>query len=361
LDPAQKQYYPFLDGFRALAIIWVLVHHLNYFFHPAPLFLDPVAGILNRFAYLGRLGVDIFFVISGFLISGLLFEDLPGKIRIRRFYLRRAFKIVPQYISVVVVGFILTILFEPTQPHLLFSMASYLFLFQNYVQSNGYLAHLWSIAVEEHFYFLYPLFLQAIVVLVRSVERQRRVLLAAFFVMMGLIFFIRRATFVAFPYNPLMLFQMSHLRFDALLCGCVIKLLEGFLTGPFVARLKLFPLACFLASGGLFYKVFLHFDACRSSSYVCVYLASGLLLVSALCGFGPLLALTQNRLVRSIGRHSYGTYIWHYPLMLTVRHLVNRTDWFIILSTFLLSLGAGYLSTVTIEKYFLNLRKKVVP
>jgi peptidoglycan/LPS O-acetylase OafA/YrhL len=335
---------------------------MDYFFRINSLFPKPMGGYFGRFAFIGSLGVDIFFVISGFLISGLLIGDMDSKVRIKRFYLRRFFKIVPQYLLCVIAGIILVLMMGWARGSLLFSIASYLFFFQNYVQPMTPIAHLWSIAVEEHFYLIYPLILQLVCMVGRSLEHRKRALFCIFLLGMVSVFFVRRYTFVAFPYNSLLLFQMSHLRFDALLFGCMIKLIEPVLTGQFISRLKFFPAACFLFSILLFYKLFLSFDPCRSTTYVFAYIASGFLIISAISGFRPLLALTENNVMREIGKCSYATYLWHYPLLVIFSiFFKNPVNPFILMAVPVVILMTGILSTKTIERYFLSLRDKVVP
>ncbi len=357
-----RTYYPFLDGFRALAILWVIIHHLNYSFHIALFFPDALSRNLDRFADIGNLGVDIFFVISGFLISGLLLEDLDSRLRVRRFYFRRFFKIIPQYLLTVLAGIVLTRIFFDQRKELVSVAASYLLLLQNYASPITFLSHLWSIAVEEHFYFLYPLLLQGVCGLIKDRQRRRPVVLAILLVLMLAVFLVRCWTFIHFPYSPKLLFQMTHLRIDALLMGCVIKLTEPFWAGLAVSRWRFLSGGCCLASGGLFYLLFLRFDPCRSMHYVGAYLASGFLLVSALIGFRPLLAVTQNAVMRWVGRNSYATYLWHYPLIVVFGELLHgKANVLTVLAIAILTILAGALSTMTVERYFLDLRKKIVP
>lgn len=150
-----KKYYPFLDGFRAVAIIWVLFYHVNKFFE-----LDRIWGALAGTPLLkiinsGFLGVDIFFVISGFLITGLLIRDLNGKVRVKRFYSRRFFKIIPHYFAAVFVGLIITGIFSPKFLFDLRTILGYFFFYNNYLPRIPILSHMWSIAIEEHFLFCF--------------------------------------------------------------------------------------------------------------------------------------------------------------------------------------------------------------
>jgi peptidoglycan/LPS O-acetylase OafA/YrhL len=99
-DSIVQKYYPFLDSFRGIAILWVIFHHAVYFFSGNGLGFLPL-----KMAKLGFLGVDLFFVTSGFLITGLLMEEFfQGQLRVQRFYIRRFFKIVPHYFLTIIVA-----------------------------------------------------------------------------------------------------------------------------------------------------------------------------------------------------------------------------------------------------------------
>lgn len=359
---SSRSYYPFLDGFRTFAMLWVFMHHLNARFDLGHLFRKDVFNNFDRWADIGNLGVDIFFVISGFLISGLLLEDINSSLRIRRFYIRRFFKIVPQYVLVVLCGFAMTALLPLGHDGLLQPALSYAFLYQNYVHPLPALSHLWSIAVEEHFYFVYPFLLWAVFKMGRGSSARRKILVGGILVLIAAVFWIRRYTFIHFPYNALMLFQMTHLRFDALLFGCLIKLAEPFLADLPAQAKKIFSTLAFVGSLGVFGVLYRYFDPCRSSGYVLGYGLGGLLLVSALCGFAPLLAVTEHPAVRWIGRSSYAIYLWHYLIVYGARTVWKQDVTFGNLAMILiLSLASGIISTITVERYFLNVRKTVAP
>ena len=193
-----KDYYPFLDGFRAVAILWVMLHHALAFMpdlHKAGL----AGKVIGRIGEIGFFGVDIFFVISGFLITGLLIGDLKGDIRLKRFYTRRFFKIVPHYLLIVVVGLLVLPLIAPDEKVAPLNLASYLFFFQNYVPPIASLAHFWSIAIEEHFYLGYALLLALICRLTANIKTRYIVLAIALVALVVAVNLIRAYMFKNHP------------------------------------------------------------------------------------------------------------------------------------------------------------------
>ncbi|MGI4952090.1 MAG: acyltransferase family protein [Janthinobacterium lividum] len=146
-------YLPQLDGLRGLAVILVLLAHASV--------TDDLVGAapfwrLVQVLRTGYVGVDLFFALSGFLITRLLLAERrrAGSINLRRFYVRRVLRIMPvYYISVLVVGAI-----WPTGPMLRTSLLLYGFNYYLPFQPTPYpLEHVWSLAVEEQFYLIWPL------------------------------------------------------------------------------------------------------------------------------------------------------------------------------------------------------------
>ena len=197
-------------------------------------------------AEIGHLGVDIFFVISGFLITGLLVSDFDQDIRLKRFYLRRFFKIVPQYLFVIFSALLVLKVIPPydlTFPWLISfykgiptwttltlksygnmsSLYSYFLFVQNYVEQIPILAHTWSIAIEEHFYLLYPLMLGLICKLQQKVHLRVPTIIG---VLIGLILACNILRFLYVNYFGFALFQTTLFRIDALMFGCLLRLLE---------------------------------------------------------------------------------------------------------------------------------------
>ncbi|MGA7221103.1 MAG: acyltransferase, partial [Candidatus Sulfotelmatobacter sp.] len=140
-----------LDALRGIAILLVLGRHTL------------VSELWNK---VGWCGVDLFFVLSGFLISGLLFQEYKryGNIRLKTFWLRRGMKIYPAfYICTLAQTAVYVLMFGkypglPSPTHLFLIDATFL---SSYFQ--GMSGHAWSLAIEEHFYFLLPVFLLVLV------------------------------------------------------------------------------------------------------------------------------------------------------------------------------------------------------
>jgi peptidoglycan/LPS O-acetylase OafA/YrhL len=207
-----KKYIPSLNGLRAIVIIIVILCHANFrILHlniPYPL------NILVD----GYLGVNVFFVISGFLITKLLIEEEnnnDGRINLKNFYFRRMFRIFPAYYFLLGVYFLLQLLgvlyFTKT------SWFSSVFYCKYILGSDWESGHFWSLSVEEHFYLVWPL--------VFMFFKKARIPFA--FLIILLVFFFRLNIYnkwLPFPllYNQLTIF----LRADALMIGCLFALYE---------------------------------------------------------------------------------------------------------------------------------------
>lgn len=208
-------YYRTLDGWRAFAILFVILYHGRFAFFPASSPLWPVAEH-------GYLGVDLFFALSGFLIcSRLLAEhNKTGRISLQTFYIRRIFRIMPPYLAALA-GFVLLSELAQISVHRWETFSCLLF-FRNYEPSVGpaggpYTAHFWSLAVEEHFYLFWPLLLKSL--------RPGKARIAAF-LLSGTVFgWNVIAHFWLAPQQPLTPVQArTDCRIDSLLWGCLAAL-----------------------------------------------------------------------------------------------------------------------------------------
>jgi peptidoglycan/LPS O-acetylase OafA/YrhL len=284
-----------LDILRALAVICVLGRHVEYF----PLWHQA-----------GWIGVDLFFVISGFLISGLLFNDYKahGAIGLKNFYIRRGLKIYPAFY--LLLGFTLIVIWVG---HLPFGrrqiLAEALFL-QNYV--GGFWPHTWSLAVEEHFYIALPLLLTWMIRRGKG-ERNPFRALPAVFCTVALAALLMRAITRETTYNHYIF--PSHLRIDALLFGVTLSYLFHFRKDVFgrVSNWRWLPLASGLAIlPSVLYpqeRYFIH-----TVGFTLLYLGFGGLLLTVLrrpwTPRGRLASLAMAQLA-AMGSFSYSIYLWH--------------------------------------------------
>ena len=146
-----------LDHLRALAIILVFVYHYGVLF--------PHPGWTNRIGKFGWTGVDLFFVLSGYLIASQLFAGIKKgePIRLQKFFLKRFFRIIPAYLLVVAIYFLFPAVREREG---LAPIWRYLTFTQNFgldLTRAGAFSHAWSLCIEEQFYFFLPLILMVLV------------------------------------------------------------------------------------------------------------------------------------------------------------------------------------------------------
>ena len=142
----KKRHVNSLDGLRGLAVVLVLIHHCTY-------------GIFIG----GWIGVDIFFVLSGYLITSLIQAEYQktGGLNFKNFYIRRVLRLYPALIFCVILANILwsSTVFKLMHVDRMVANFSSIFYFNNLIggTTNGNLRHLWSLSVEEHFYFFWPI------------------------------------------------------------------------------------------------------------------------------------------------------------------------------------------------------------
>lgn len=188
-----------LDILRCVAILFVIFQH---------------GQILEFFDRVGWIGVDLFFVLSGFLISGLLFGEYQrnGSIQVKRFYLRRGFKIYPAFYVLLAFTAAIQFTFLRLSP-----VSAYLheaLFVQNYL--SGLYAHTWSLAVEEHFYIFLPLFLLALVQFSTNKDDPFRMIPAAFIFIAVLCQVFRAMSAFSHPPDYNSAYYASHNRIDSL-------------------------------------------------------------------------------------------------------------------------------------------------
>lgn len=340
-----------LDILRSVAILLVLFRHSQLWENP-----------LYHF---GWLGVDLFFVLSGFLVSGLIFTEYKkrDKLNIKRFLLRRGFKIYPTFYLFLAGSIIIEHYrdgFVPTVPSLL----GEIFYLQSYLPHIW--THTWSLAVEEHFYLALALF-SFIAYKTRTLDRKKMVI-SVLISMIVLSFCMR--FYVSYPHRnePFFSFMATHLRSDGILIGVLIGYLYHFTS--FFSFFKkwrwgFLALSAVLMAPGFIYEGGSY--AMNTVGLSTVNLGFGLLTLFSLTEFrlsAPFLKTSFQPviwLLTLIGRHSYSIYLWHIACRNFMNDHLNYGTSLNSLLFFILSISVGVILSLIIERPFLKIRDQYVP
>jgi peptidoglycan/LPS O-acetylase OafA/YrhL len=323
--PSRSEFRPDIEGLRGLAILLVVLFHACN-----------IAGWPLLFAG-GFVGVDLFFVISGFLITGLLLKEYEQKaaISLTRFYARRARRILPAALVVLLISFPLTFWLLPPlgQPSALLDGISAslsignirLALTTNYfnqVSASPFL-HFWSLGVEEQFYLIWPALLIAAAILGRKIARGH-----ADWGILALLIFIIIASFIGnlalSDYFSTLAFYLLPTRAWQLALGGLLAFLG---TKPlFLRRAQAYfrPTSTafygWTGLGALFISALILDLGLRPIPYPGYYailptLAALLLIGTGLNSRGPGVLLRTFPL-RFLGKISYSLYLWHWPVLI---------------------------------------------
>ena len=297
---------PALDGLRGLAALMVMVFHFQF-----PAMHNSVAQLAaDRFRTLGQTGVDLFFVLSGFLITGILLDAKGGPNFLRNFYMRRVLRIFPLYYGTLLVYFFVW----PLILRSIFDGRSFL-IYGLYLQSlmpgEGQAfgirvqgpGHFWSLAVEEHFYLIWPMLVYFL-----SGWRLRVALVGIIAASIA-----TRAVLVA---NDIPVFFLTPCRFDAIALGSLLAVL---LRDPrWEGWLRRNALRGFLIITAVFCPVYIvmsgsgnHLQQVYKFTVIAVFYAAFLLIAIEDSSKHPVGRILCSRALRSVGKYSYGTYVYH--------------------------------------------------
>jgi peptidoglycan/LPS O-acetylase OafA/YrhL len=308
---------PALDGLRGIAVLVVVIEHIETILVPGTVRVD--AGPL-RGAFLG---VDIFFVLSGFLITCLLLGEQAERTRVRfgAFYRRRALRLLPALYVLLAVHVLYTLVTGLSLHLEWLSVRGALAYVSNWtwkwdwLQSAPGLGHLWSLAVEEQFYLVWP------VVLIVFLGVRRRTATVAIVMVAGIAFIaVHRAMMWEHGVNWLFLSIRTDTRADSLLVGALLAQLwvRGWRPSARIvipaawvatALLAVFVTVARSTQAFLYLGGFTLFAVCTAT-----------VILAASEGQWPGTRLLEIPSLRVVGRVSYGLYLWHMPLF----YVVNR-------------------------------------
>ena len=316
----QLGYVPALDGLRALSVCAVIAYHAG---------LSPTPG--------GFLGVEVFFVISGFLITSLMLQEREetGRISLRMFWMRRARRLLPALAAMLIVTLIgVALVWTNAAPDFRRDVLPSIFYVSNWWQIFGVdvpyfgtgalpvLRHLWSLAVEEQWYLAWPIVFVALIGRKRVYRIQLGFAIAA--TSLGIM------AFTAWSYLPdnesrtNLLYLGTHTRSAGILAGAALALLRKPREGEKSRRLTqscvtLGAVGALVLLGFLFATqhvndVHLYRGGLAATSFATVFLIASL--VRRTPGIvGDLLSLP---ILVAIGKRSYGLYLWHWPIFVVL-------------------------------------------
>lgn len=353
------KYRPEIDGLRAIAVISVIIYHLNE---------NWLSG--------GFLGVDIFFVISGFLITGIIITEIQqNSFSLKQFYTRRIKRIYPAFITVMaLVSFIASVIFiyndfnklrKTIELAIAFLSNFYLGLTQGYFDlsaNENPVLHIWSLAVEEQYYLIFPL----ILILAYKKFREIKVL----FIITLILFFILLATsFIPANFYKEVLHQpniyyLSNLRFPELLVGSLLAIYHN-LSNKVQLSKQVNNILAILSTLLLFSCLFLMNNDIAFIPGVtlilpCIFTA---LIIHTTSQNNIVKLCLSNKAIVFIGKISYSLYLYHWIFIAFAYYITgekqinNQSIAIVIVLTIIFSVLSYYLIEQPIRKSKLNFKQ----
>lgn len=348
----KRRYITGLDGIRAIAVIMVLAYHLKL-----ALFKS------------GFLGVTVFFVLSGYLITGILISEVEeeGTIDLKNFWLRRIRRLVPAVMSMAVVIIFVSavvnrIIFTKGCKDFLASVLGFnnwwqIFNKVSYFEAAGVpspFTHCWSLAIETQFYLIYPLILLGIYKLVKSRgegRAKRGLLFAGVTLLLALISVILMIVLFDPQQDASRVYYGTDTRAFSLLFGALLAILWEYRMVP-----RRLSASVNMVLGSVSFAVLLVMTIAINGSSNFWYRGGQffgtiltVLMVYAVSGRKTWLSrFLSNPVLKWIGDRSYSIYLWHYPIILLISKGI-KASWWITLIEIVLSVVQAELSYRFIE------------
>ncbi len=316
--PINPRYMPGLDGVRAVAVIAIIIYHLN------PQWLSG-----------GFLGVDTFFVISGYLITSLLLTEYhnTGKIKLMSFWLRRVKRLIPAVLFLVMGVIVLSLIFMPTEIQkvradsiaAIFYVSNWWYIMQNVDYFEQFavqpLKHLWSLAIEEQFYLVFPIVLLSLLSFIRRLKSIRII-----FLILLVISMIAMMVLYVPNENVARVYFGTDTRIQTLLMGVLLALVWP----PFQLKAKVNrQMRTMIDTTGVvgLAILFICFKFVSETNSILYYggfflisTVTLLVIASSVHPSGYFAKFLGNKVFTFIGSRSYSLYLWHYPIIVLIHH-----------------------------------------
>lgn len=344
---------PSLDGIRAIAVFIVLLSHIN-------------AGLGNKIIILlfsgGTLGVYVFFVLSGFLITTLLLKEKikMTEISLNKFYIRRALRILPVAYLYLLVLFILHVFFSLPLTTVEFTGGVLLLVNLGYFHRGVYTGHFWSLSVEQQFYVVFPFIL----------KKSYRLYINFLFLLIALIVILRCMDFKALA----KIYPRYHVFFALNLLNDFVYYLDGIVIGSLLAVCifkELFPWKSVMkykillhivflpAIFVLFNDLFFHtvFNSVLSSVLIAILIVSNLKVSNDF-----IFKVLNLKILKKIGTFSYSIYIWQQLIVFKYNNVFDNSKykWMGLVVCMLILLVVVHVSYEFFEKSFMKAKQKFI-
>ncbi|MBS1532892.1 MAG: acyltransferase [Bacteroidetes bacterium] len=338
----QKNHFPTLDGIRCFSILLVIFYHL-----------DLSQNGIYRTVFNGDLGVNIFFVLSGFLITTLCIKEkvITSTLNLRKFYLRRMLRILPVAYLFLFVLFILNFFLKLNLDYVNFLAAAFFIynfaFFRNY--KNGVpVGHYWSLATEEQFYIFFPAILK---------KNYVTFLFCILTIIILVPIFIYVQYYVPSLNKPALLFTTHYLlKFNSIACGCFFSVLvfKGYFNKVGAIKYR-FAINLLI----ILFIFFLDFKTNFDISHIWTNSIASLLIgffisINIYESNDVIYKLLNSKIAFKIGVLSYSIYIWQqiftYPVLPSPLSSFPYNLLFLAI--------VSYLSYHFYERYFINLKNR---
>jgi len=367
---------PALDGIRGFAVLWVMLHH----FLAGAAHHNPILNGIFAFARYGYWGVDIFFVLSGFLITGILLDTRGADNYFRSFYARRALRIFPLYYFALYLVFVLVPLFHPlsAQQSAMAKQQIWMWAYVGNIamvvknapifDAGGIkLLHFWSLAIEEQFYLVWP-------AVVLMFSRRGLVVICSALIVLAT---VSRITLDQIGIEQPMASFFTLSRLDGLALGAIAAVLARGAGGleRWIRPAKWLGVSAVIALALALLAMQMQWleplpGYCVPPLRLGVFVS---VLVLAVGSAGPARQALSSTWLRFLGKYSYALYVFHYMLIPVFDRLMPRERMTATFHSFVIgaavrlaiciavSIVAALLSWHLLEKHFLGMKRWFAP